>query len=817
MSRLRPKILIADDEVIIAMQLEECLSADGYDVVATVVSGEASVEMARRFHPDLVLMDIVMPGKLDGIAAAEILFAEMQIPVIFLTAYAEGEFIDRAKKIQPLGFVVKPFQEQEVKAAIELALYKQKMERRYAMAVRAGRVGVWDRNLETGECYIDPNLKAMMGYTDAEIANSLKGWQKLIHPADRKRTGDLVDHVLKTSDDSFKIEYRLKHKQGHSLWFLSQGTVCRNQAGEPERIMGTDLEINERKRAEDNLKKAHDSLDLRVKERTAELMEANQKLKQQISERLRAEQALHRRETILKAVALAAEQLLGTWNLERDADTILTHLGKASEVCRAYLIATDDSPSLEGFVKYYRSWIAENSPVQTGHTRLLSLTRQQVEDLGWLDAWRERHIVHGPVDTFPDDIAHLLDADKIKSLLLAPVFVGHELWGLIGFDDCRHRKQWTSFEREAIKTAGNILGAALLHQRADDALRDSEAKYRELFKNESDALMIFDAETLLFEDANQATLDLYGYTKPQFLKLSAIDISAEKDRAHDTMHKVIADAANRHIPDYKFLKKDGGMFPGDISAGIFTANGRRKVIGAVRDITQRKKAEQHIQALTRKLMQAHESERMRISRDLHDHVAQDLSTLKIGFETLFDNQDGLSANLRRKAKDLSGLLGATISAVRDMAYNLRPPSLDQLGLVRTIFLFCEDFRHATGIHIDFSSAGMEELDLGSETEINLYRLVQEALYNIKKHACASHAIVRLVASYPHIILRIEDNGTGFNIQNQMVEAMSNKRMGLRSMKERTGLLGGRFKVESKPQQGTRVVIKIPYEEKNRGQ
>ena len=128
------RIMVVDDETVITMQLEERLTGMGYEVVGRASSGQASVDMARRLRPDLALMDIVMPGKLDGIAAAEIIRAELDIPVIFLTAYADDEFIQRAKVVEPFGYIVKPFREEEMRAAIEIAVHRKDMERRLRKA-----------------------------------------------------------------------------------------------------------------------------------------------------------------------------------------------------------------------------------------------------------------------------------------------------------------------------------------------------------------------------------------------------------------------------------------------------------------------------------------------------------------------------------------------------------------------------------------------------------------------------------------------------------------------------------------------------------
>ncbi|MDI6884971.1 MAG: response regulator [archaeon] len=124
------KILVVDDEVVITTQLEERLTSIGYEVVGRASSGESAIKMARFLRPDLILMDIVMPGKLDGIDAAETIKAELDIPVIFLTAYADDKYVERAKSIEPSGYIVKPFHESEIKAAIEVALYRKDSERR---------------------------------------------------------------------------------------------------------------------------------------------------------------------------------------------------------------------------------------------------------------------------------------------------------------------------------------------------------------------------------------------------------------------------------------------------------------------------------------------------------------------------------------------------------------------------------------------------------------------------------------------------------------------------------------------------------------
>jgi len=236
-------------------------------------------------------------------------------------------------------------------------------------------------------------------------------------------------------------------------------------------------------------------------------------------------------------------------------------------------------------------------------------------------------------------------------------------------------------------------------------------------------------------------------------------------------------------------------------------------IQIARNITDQKRAEDRITTLTQQLLKAQETERQRISLYLHDKIAQDLSTVNIGCATLFDSQPEASAEIKQRVSEFSKVIQEAITAVRDFSYDLSPPALDQLGLVRTVYQYCEDFSDKTGVSVDFHSAGLDDLRLDFDTEINLYRLIQEGLNNIRKHADANHVALRLVASYPNIILRIEDDGKGFDVDDRMVTAMNEKRMGLRSMEQRVRLLDGTIRIQSRPNEGSKIVIEIPCREK----
>jgi signal transduction histidine kinase len=237
---------------------------------------------------------------------------------------------------------------------------------------------------------------------------------------------------------------------------------------------------------------------------------------------------------------------------------------------------------------------------------------------------------------------------------------------------------------------------------------------------------------------------------------------------------------------------------------------------AIVEALRSKRAEKHIHSLSQQLIVAHEDERQMISRELHDRVAQDLSTLKIGMDSLYDHEPSLSPKGRKTVSENSKILQKAIESVRDLSYDLHPPGLDDMGVIEALSMYCKEFSEKNGMTINFKPVGMTSFLLDAQTAVNLYRLVQEGLNNIFKHAASSQATVKLMGTYPNIILRIEDNGKGFEVQKRAREADAEKRMGLRSMAERVALMQGKMRIQSQSMKGTRVFIKFPYREKPHG-
>lgn len=212
------RILPVDDEVIIAARLQELLVSIGYDVPDIAGSAEEAIALAKTLKPDLVIMDIKMPGLMDGIAAAEKIRVDLGIPVIYLTAHSDESLIDRAKLSDPLGYILKPFDENQMKSAIELALHKKSeaaldfQTRRNEMILQTAMEGFWIFDAGGMIQEVNASAAAILGYLPEELE------RKSIYDFEPEGHRALASHVRKAvRKGAGHDEVRLLHNQGNVL------------------------------------------------------------------------------------------------------------------------------------------------------------------------------------------------------------------------------------------------------------------------------------------------------------------------------------------------------------------------------------------------------------------------------------------------------------------------------------------------------------------------------------------------------------------------------------------------------------------------
>lgn len=215
------------------------------------------------------------------------------------------------------------------------------------------------------------------------------------------------------------------------------------------------------------------------------------------------------------------------------------------------------------------------------------------------------------------------------------------------------------------------------------------------------------------------------------------------------------------------------------------------------------------QLLGLKIILAQEEERKRIAREIHDGPAQSLANIvlrtEIAERMLIKGQFEL---VQDELVDLKSQVRSGLEEIRKIIFNLRPMALDDLGLVPALRKFTQDFEEKTRVHTVFELTG-KEIRLPSAMEAAIYRMVQEAFSNVLKHANASHVSLDISYTQQVITLTIQDNGVGFMVEATDRQNTRNARFGLVGMKERVELIEGRMIIDSKPGQGTKIVIDIP--------
>ncbi|HIQ05297.1 MAG TPA: HAMP domain-containing protein [Anaerolineae bacterium] len=221
----------------------------------------------------------------------------------------------------------------------------------------------------------------------------------------------------------------------------------------------------------------------------------------------------------------------------------------------------------------------------------------------------------------------------------------------------------------------------------------------------------------------------------------------------------------------------------------------------------------HKEALRRelleKLIRAQEEERRRIAWELHDETGQALTCLKFGLRSLEQSSSPAEAGAHLQA--LRDLMSQIQQSLHDLAVELHPPALDELGLVAALQRYVTQYARHTGLTVDFQTIGVSEERLSPQVEITAYRLIQEALTNIARHAHAEHVSVMLERQKGQLMVIVDDDGQGFDAQLLLERGTTQGQLGIHSMQERVALLGGVFTVESQSGQGTTVFARLPLD------
>ncbi len=411
-------------------------------------------------------------------------------------------------------------------------------QERYALAVSAGKTGVWDWHIQTDELYLDSSLKALLGYQNHELPNQLSAWMALIHPEDVAYVRQASRDYLKGKIPVFEVEHRLIHKQGHLRWMIVRGSLITNDQGQPYRLVGTNTDITQRKAAEERL---------------------------------------HEQDRLLRGVTQVTHTLLTIPNYDKAIKTALEILGRITAVDRVYIFENHQLPETQEIViNQCFTWVnTQYKPYNTSRKlKNLSYTRYLP---GWYDLLSQHEPIVKLVKDFPQPTRSLLESYKVISILVVPIHFNGKFWGFMGLDDCHKERQWSQYEIFILKVIGDGIRGALARQQAKESLRQSEEKFRAIIEKNRDAIIIIDKQGIILY-VNPAATELYKAPPSALMGKSFC---------------APVDIGNK--AEFRFTDQQGQHHTGEIQVSDIEWEGEWLTLVSLRDITDRKQIQIELQ------------------------------------------------------------------------------------------------------------------------------------------------------------------------------------------------------------------------------
>jgi two-component system sensor histidine kinase NreB len=408
-------------------------------------------------------------------------------------------------------------------------------------------------------------------------------------------------------------------------------------------------------------------------------------------------------------------------------------------------------------------------------------------------------------------IVRALRQERLLALEAIPIHYSGQVVAVLTFGSHLHR----DIPGRSCRTIDAITaqaGGAVARISAERSLRANRELLEKTLHSLRSAVLVVDVATNIIQDCNPAATRIFGYTRDElvgqnttFLHLD--ETLSEQFRTH--VNSALKTKGYLEGFEFRLKRKNGEPFPTEHTVMPIRNEAGRLVnwVSNINDISERKQTEAELRRLPQRIIEAQEAERLRVARELHDGVNQIIASAKMRLRKVQD----LSATLSPAAREIlircDKLLVQALEENRRIAHNLRPSVLDDLGLVAACQTLCRELQLRTNLTVKCSIADLGRR-LPPTVELNLFRIVQEALNNLEKHAHARTVQLRLTAQDDSILLRIQDDGRGFDLDSAANKAQR-RGIGLTNMRERAAALGGVCEVKSIPRQGTSLMVRIP--------
>jgi len=733
--------------------------------------------------------------------------------------------------------------------------------KRLSQAQEIAHLGSWELDLINNRLTWSDEVYRIFGLQPQEFSATYETFLESVYPDDRAAVDAAYTSSLQEGRDSYEIDHRvIKRSSGEIRAVHEKCEHIRDQSGRIIRSVGMVHDITERKQAEDELRRSRDELELRVQERTQELAIVNEGLKSEITQRKNAELMLEQQNDELKAMSQAerrqrelAEGLVrsnialnSSLELEEVLASILEQIRRTVPFRGADIMLVNGNSlrvaSYSGFEGYPESRMAMQKTHNMDDFPLLgricsSLLPLVIEDTQLFPDWR---VAPG--------------MEWVRSYAAAPLVAGSSVIGIInltsetpGFFNQRTIEQVMAFapsaavalrnaqlykaELSARQTAETLSAAAMALGRTLDlnqVLHTFLESVSDIIASDLSGIGLLEGEESL---AVRVASGYPRWTGPDYLfpipfesetgSLIRKLITTQKPKLiEDTLANplMLGDPAVDKIRNWLLVpivaqeKAIGLVGLGKVEPGFFTQTHIRWVEALVSQAAvaiqnawlfeQVRASSERLQSLARKLVDVQERERYYIARELHDQAGQSLSSLKIGLGRLEQNPE-CPESLRDRLDELKHLADGVMEDLHRLAMDLRPVSLDKLGLVAALEQHANSLNSGT-LKVQFKTIGFDGERIAPAIETAFYRIVQEALTNVVRHAHATTVGILLERHGDKVVVFVEDDGIGFDPEKD--EGSS---LGLVGMRERAELLGGTLTVESRPGKGTTIQVEVP--------
>jgi PAS domain S-box-containing protein len=339
-------------------------------------------------------------------------------------------------------------------------------------------------------------------------------------------------------------------------------------------------------------------------------------------------------------------------------------------------------------------------------------------------------------------------------------------------------------------------------------LEGAEHAYRLLIESMNEGALTLTADkTILYANqcfARMVKSPLEQVTGSSFRRFLSVE---DRTRLRPLLRRASQSGAKIQV---QLKADDGSQMSAQISIRLLARNGfKRAPIGmVVTDLTEARRTEELLRALTHRVVQVQETERGRVALELHDNITQLLCAMLFRSQALANNLSARAGPAMSEALKLGAMLGHAAAEVERITRNLRPGVLDQLGLAAVLQTTSTEFTDRTGVSVKLACVELTAR-LPADTELALYRILQEALKNVEQHAHARHVTVHLTKQDDIVQMVINDDGVGFDPNHHPAGRKGKRGLGLLSMRERATYVGGALKVKSSRRAGTEIGVRIP--------